>query len=444
MKNTFPWQMLLDWYKKNGKHDFPWRDYTKNDKWWIINYEWIKIDNSSIGYRVWLAEILLQQTQADRVVPFYTRILERYPSIHDLARADYDEFFPYYQWLGYYSRARNLLKTAKIVSEEYRWVFPRDKMKLRKLPGVGEYTARAILAFGYTEPLLAWDTNLETIFSRYYKWAKNIKLTQEEKDQIEKDFQDFIKVQKQWNGSSNWLQAMNSTGFGERNCLSQIENSTKIAKDPYPKGISNATRSQRGSFSLPNSFGTFSTKSTENISKKENIEKDLSSSTDTGLCRDDKKLVRNINNALMDWARLMEPKTSSQLNKETYIFRNSEFYITWWENELIEKKKTEYFPIPDAKIIVTLHQDHKIYYSLSDELYSPFVLPPSEDRDTRKYVQEYFRSSYWLELSVRPIHQKWITEDGKPYIAINAQIQSWKYEFHIFTKKAKELQEKKK
>lgn len=102
MKKNFPWQILLDWYEKNGKHDFPWRKYDQNNE-----------------YHVWLAEILLQQTQADRVVPFYTRMLERYPTIHTLARADYDEFFPYYQGLGYYSRARNLLKTAKIVSEEY-------------------------------------------------------------------------------------------------------------------------------------------------------------------------------------------------------------------------------------------------------------------------------------------------------------------------------------
>lgn len=101
----FPWQILLDWYEKYGKHDFPWRQYhlQKED-----------------GYHVWLAEILLQQTQADRVVGFYKKILEKYPTIHDLARSSYEEFFPYYQGLGYYSRARNLLKTATIISEEYR------------------------------------------------------------------------------------------------------------------------------------------------------------------------------------------------------------------------------------------------------------------------------------------------------------------------------------
>ena len=131
----------------------------------------------------------------------------------------------------------------------------------------------------------------------------------------------------------------------------------------------------------------------------------------------------------MDWARTMEPKTSSLLNKESYIFTESQFYISSGETEIIEKKKTEYFPIPDATIMVTLHQDHKIYYSLSGDQYSPFVLPPSEDRDTRKYVQNYFREKYQLELSVRPVHKKWLSEDGKPYIAVNAQIQAGGHNF---------------
>lgn len=328
---SFPWQILLDWYEQNGKHDFPWRQYESND---------------NIGYRVWLAEILLQQTQADRVVSFYDKILWKYPTIHTLAAASYDEFFPYYQWLGYYSRARNLLKTAKIISEEYKGIFPKDKEILKKLPGIWEYTARAILAFGYNEPILAWDTNLETIFSRYHKGAKNIKLTEEEKEEIERDFQKFI---------SN-----NNT-------------------------------------------------------------------------------IRDINNALMDWARLAEPKTSSLFNSEKYIFTESEFYLTEWKNEIIEKKVSNSFPIPDAEIIISLHQDHKVYYSLSDDSYIPFILAPSENRETRKYIQDYFRKNYGLELSVRPIHRKWLSEDGKPYIAVNAQVQAGNNTFYKWDKKGTKI-----
>lgn len=375
MKN-FPWQILLDWFDKNGKHTFPWRQYDHTD---------------GIGYRVWLAEILLQQTQADRVVPFYERILSTYPTIHTLANASYDEFFPLYQWLGYYSRARNLLKTAKIVSEEYDWIFPRDKKLLRKLPGVGEYTARAILAFGYTEPVLAWDTNLETIFSRYYKGSKAIKLSEDEKNEIEKDFQNFI---------------------GKNQILNPMEMPQKQevrGRKIFSKGVS-----------------WFGNDWEINFSDKE--------------IRSFSGISRDINNALMDWARLMEPKNSNLLDRESYIFTESEFYRTGWTEEIIEKKTSAYFPIPDAQVIVILHQDHKVYYSLSNEEYSPFVLPPSLHRDTRKYVQDYFRDTYSIELSVRPVHKKWITEDGKPYIAVNAQIQAGTSDFNTFSKKAVKLQ----
>ncbi len=320
---SFPWQQLIDWYSENGRHDFPWRQYDPSDE---------------TGYRIWLAEILLQQTQADRVVPFYERILGRYPTIESLADASYDEFFPYYQWLGYYSRARNLLKTANIVSTEYTGVFPRDKFTLKKLPGVGEYTARAILAFAYGEALLAWDTNLETIFSRYYRWAKNIKLTEDEKSEIEKDFQSFASNNKLW---------------------------TPVDE-----------------------------------------------------------LSRDINNALMDWARIMEPKTVNLLNQDDYIFTESEFYRTKWSSEVIAKRISVSFPTPDAQVIVILHQDHRAYYSLSTGFYSPFILPASENRDTRWCVQDFFRNQYGLELSVRPVHRKWLSGDGKPYIAVNAQIQA--------------------
>ncbi len=383
---SFPWQLLLDWYSENGRHDFPWRQYAQH---------------TQNNYTVWLAEILLQQTQADRVVWFYTKMLEKYPTVHDLARSSYAEFFPYYQWLGYYSRARNLLKTAKIISEEYSGIFPRDKSLLKKLPGVGEYTARAILAFGYWEPLLAWDTNLETIFSRYYKWAKNIKLTENEKNTIERDFQDFIEKYVSWapifaceSSTQNTNNELNGV-WGEK--LSESDENNK--KDE-----------QSGtSFSLPNSFGTFSTKSTWDI-------------------------IRNINNGLMDWARMMEPKNSSLFNRDTYIFTGSEFYMSNWDNEIIEKKISVSFPTPDAQVVVILHQDHRIYYSLSMSEYTPFILAPSLDRDTRRYVQDYFRETYSLELSVRPVHRKWITTDGKPYIAVNAQIQAGKYEFQEYSK----------
>lgn len=191
---SFPWNNLITWYKKNWRHHLPWRQY--DSELGTQNPEWV--DASSWIYRIWLSEILLQQTQVDRVIPYLEKILLRYPTIHDLAKASYEEFFPYYQGMGYYSRARNILKTSQIISEEYEGVFPNDIDLLIKLPWVWLYTSSAILAFGYWESKLAWDTNLEKVFSRYYKGRKDIKLSTEEKVTIEEDFKEFIKSKNKW------------------------------------------------------------------------------------------------------------------------------------------------------------------------------------------------------------------------------------------------------
>lgn len=103
----FPYENLLEWYRKFGRHDLPWR---KN----LADF-----DEKSRSYRVWLSEILLQQTQAPRVVPFFNRMVERFPTVESLAEADFETFFPYYDGLGYYSRARNMLAAAKTVSEKF-------------------------------------------------------------------------------------------------------------------------------------------------------------------------------------------------------------------------------------------------------------------------------------------------------------------------------------
>lgn len=111
---------------------------------------------------------MLQQTQVDRVIGYYNRFLLKYPTIESLAETNYDELFPYYQGLGYYGRARRMIELAKVVVEKYDGIFPDDFEKLRKLPGIGKYTAQALLAFGYDTPVLAMDANLQKIFARYY------------------------------------------------------------------------------------------------------------------------------------------------------------------------------------------------------------------------------------------------------------------------------------
>lgn len=172
---SFPFHSLLDWSKKYGRSSLPWRQYFERS---------IK----DLTYHIWLSEILLQQTQADRVVGYYTDILGHFPTVESLAQATYEEFFPHYKGLGYYSRARNMLKCAEKIVREHGGVFPNNTEELIKLPGVGPYTAAAIRAFAYNEPVLSFDTNLEKIFARFYNGSRFIKISKEEKKRIEYDF----------------------------------------------------------------------------------------------------------------------------------------------------------------------------------------------------------------------------------------------------------------
>ena len=117
-------------------------------------------------YAVWISETMLQQTQVSTVKDYFIRWMERFPDIEELAMADEAEVFKYWQGLGYYSRARNILKTARIVAE--RKDFPHTRKELEALPGIGAYTAGAILSFAYHEREAILDGNLVRIFSRIY------------------------------------------------------------------------------------------------------------------------------------------------------------------------------------------------------------------------------------------------------------------------------------
>jgi len=139
---------LLLWSEENGRHSLPWR------KTGITPYE------------VWVSEIMLQQTQVSRVIPYYERFLKRFPTVKSLAEASWEEFLPYYAGLGYYARGRNMIKTAQAVLKNFAGEFPNDETSLSSLPGVGPYTAKAILSFGFGEPHLAFDTNQQRVFGR--------------------------------------------------------------------------------------------------------------------------------------------------------------------------------------------------------------------------------------------------------------------------------------
>jgi A/G-specific adenine glycosylase len=115
---------------------------------------------------------MLQQTQASRVEEYYHRFLQVFPTIQVLAESEWNDLLPVWRGLGFYSRGKNMLKTAKIVCKEYNGVFPKNISQLQKLPGIGPYTAAAIMSFSYHMPLPAIDTNLEKVLQRVFGCTK--------------------------------------------------------------------------------------------------------------------------------------------------------------------------------------------------------------------------------------------------------------------------------
>ncbi len=123
---------------------------------------------------------MLQQTQVSRVRDYYVRMIERFPTVYDLAKVSWEEFLPYYAGLGYYRRGRNMVATAQKIVSEFGGEFPRTEKELLTLPGVGPYTARAILSFAYGEDALAFDTNHQRVFGRYLHGNKKSSLDPQE------------------------------------------------------------------------------------------------------------------------------------------------------------------------------------------------------------------------------------------------------------------------
>jgi len=157
---------LREWFKKNAA-DLPWRP--------------ADLDAPRDPYAVWISETMLQQTQVSTVREYFIRWMERFPDVETLAAAEESEVFRYWQGLGYYSRARNILKTAKIINQrkmdgsrrlrlqdDNKATMPTTRMELEALPGIGAYTAGAILSLAYHQQEAILDGNLVRIFSRLY------------------------------------------------------------------------------------------------------------------------------------------------------------------------------------------------------------------------------------------------------------------------------------
>jgi A/G-specific adenine glycosylase len=144
---------LLRWYAKN-KRDLPWRLIKKND-----------LPNP---YYIFVSEYMLQQTTVPTVKKRFEEFITIWPTLKDLAKTTEPKILRFWSGLGYYSRARNLLKAAKIIDKNLNTKIPNTYEDLIKLPGVGDYTAKAILGIGYNQPVMPLDANIERIFARLY------------------------------------------------------------------------------------------------------------------------------------------------------------------------------------------------------------------------------------------------------------------------------------
>lgn len=306
---------LLLWYAKNGRKHLPWRK------------------KNITAYQVWVSEVMLQQTQVSRVIEYYNRFLEKFPTVFELAKATWEEFYPYYAGLGYYNRGRNMLQCAQVVVEKYKGKFPSTKEELVALPGIGEYTASAILSFGYNKNELALDTNVKKVLGRVFEGSR------------------------------------------------------------------------------------FASVDIETYKKESRAQK------------------KDLNAAIMDFSNsicLKIPRCG-----ECPLQNICEYYATDGRKEegKEKKSKSKNFDTKKAKVYLFLHKNHKEYYSTNKKIYKPFVL--SAKINTRELIKKYFREKYRLELSVRPPHKK-IVVDGEPVMLVNAQIQTGKHSFFVFSKKDRE------
>ena len=141
--------LLSNWQAHYGRHDLPWQ-------------------NTRDAYRIWLSEIMLQQTQVNTVIPYYTRFLEAYPTIKALAQAPLDSVLERWAGLGYYARARNLHRCAQVIVAEYSGKFPEDAQAIAELPGIGRSTAAAIAVFAFGQRAAILDGNVRRVLARCF------------------------------------------------------------------------------------------------------------------------------------------------------------------------------------------------------------------------------------------------------------------------------------
>lgn len=140
---------LLRWNIEENNRQLPWK-------------------NEKDPYKIWLSEIILQQTRAEQGRPYYESFISHYPKVENLANAPEDEVFRLWQGLGYYNRCRNLISAAQTITNQYKGIFPKNYEEILELKGVGPYTAAAIASFAFNLPYAVLDGNVYRVLSRYF------------------------------------------------------------------------------------------------------------------------------------------------------------------------------------------------------------------------------------------------------------------------------------
>ena len=141
--------LVLSWFKSNGRKNLPWQV-------------------EATSYKVWVSEIMLQQTQVVTVIPYFERFMKRFPDVHALADATLDDVLHHWTGLGYYARARNLYKSAKIITSKYQGSLPLLFDEIITLPGIGRSTAGAILSLSHNKRFPILDGNVKRVLTRYH------------------------------------------------------------------------------------------------------------------------------------------------------------------------------------------------------------------------------------------------------------------------------------
>ena len=191
-KKRYVQEKILNWYIKNARK-LPWREKRRKKK-------------SLYSYYVYVSEFMLQQTTVNTVVPKFEEFIKIWPTIRKLSRAKEIKVLNVWSGLGYYKRAKNLLKSSKIIAKKYNYIIPKDYIDLIQLPGIGEYTAKAIQGIAYNIPVMPIDSNIERFIIRINGLRK-----------IKKNLTKFSENLISSKNSSNFIQAL--MDYGSAICL---------------------------------------------------------------------------------------------------------------------------------------------------------------------------------------------------------------------------------